>query len=430
MRHIRKISIDSTSLLKKQLLQWGSTHEVVMWLDSNDYSQDFSSYDAILAVNVESQLTSDYFRAFEELKTFQAQIKDWIFGYFSYDLKNDVEQLQSRNNDDLLFPDLFFFQPKKIFLIKDNSIELQYASSCSSEMDFDLKSIQSFDLSVNQTNRRSVSVQARMTKLDYINRVNQIKEHILRGDIYEANFCQEFYAHVSDLDPLLIFKQLNEMAKVPFATFFKRGDNYLISSSPERYLRKEGKLLISEPIKGTAKRSADIVEDSQLSRLLQTNKKERSENIMIVDLVRNDLSKVAKPGTVQVQNLCKVHAFEQVHQMISTITATMRDDVHPVDAIRASFPMGSMTGAPKVSAMTIIENFEISKRGLYSGAIGYFTPELDFDFNVVIRSILYNKNRSYLSYSVGSAITNQSDAEYEYEECLLKARALRSVLEK
>lgn len=162
---------------------------------------------------------------------------------------------------------------------------------------------------------------------------------------------------------------------------------------------------------------------------LAKDEKERSENIMIVDLVRNDLSKTAVKGSVKVEELCKVYSFDQVHQMISTVTSQIEENTHPIDVIKSTFPMGSMTGAPKISAMKIIENLEETKRGLYSGAVGYITPRGDFDFNVVIRSILYNHTQKYISFSVGSAITSKSDPLKEYEECLVKAKAMHEVLQ-
>ena len=200
-------------------------------------------------------------------------------------------------------------------------------------------------------------------------------------------------------------------------------------SSPERYLCKRGSELISQPIKGTAGRNADPNKDRQVIFELQNDLKERSENIMITDLVRNDLSKIASKGSVEVVELCKVYSFKQVHQMISTITAKVSGSTNPVMCIENTFPMGSMTGAPKLSAMQIIESLENTKRGLYSGSIGYFEPKGDFDFNVVIRSILYNSEKPYVSFSVGSAITAQATPEKEYEECLLKAKAMRETLE-
>src|SRR5690606_11612821 len=253
--------------------------------------------------------------------------------------------------------------------------------------------------------------------------------HIHRGDVYEANFCQEFYALNAVIDPVQTYNKLNSISKPPFATFLKMDDKYLLSASPERYLKKEGKKIISQPIKGTAKRADTALEDDLFRFSLENDPKERSENIMIVDLVRNDLSRIAKKGSVKVKELCKVYTFEQVHQMISTVEAEVEDHIHPVEIIKATFPMGSMTGAPKISAMKVIEEVEETKRGLYSGAVGYFKPSGDFDFNVIIRSILYNKTEKYVSYSVGSAITSKSTPEKEYEECLVKAKAMKQVLE-
>lgn len=256
-----------------------------------------------------------------------------------------------------------------------------------------------------------------------------MQQHIALGDIYEANFCQEFYAENTQIEPLSTFWRLNVISEPPFACFLKINRHFLLSASPERYLQRKGNTVISQPIKGTAKRSQNPEKDEQLKTELKQNPKERSENVMIVDLVRNDLSHFATKGSVKVTELCKVYTFKQVHQLISTIEATVNENTSSVDLIRSTFPMGSMTGAPKVSAMKIIEQLEATKRGLYSGAVGYFAPNGDFDFNVVIRSILYNAERQYVSFSVGSAITAKSAAEREYDECLIKAKAMRKVLE-
>ena len=251
----------------------------------------------------------------------------------------------------------------------------------------------------------------------------------MRGDIYEANFCQEFYSEHAEIDPLQTYLQLNSISNPPFATFARFHQHYLISASPERYLQKKGQQIISQPIKGTAARAGDSEVDHKLVERLQSDPKERSENVMIVDLVRNDLSKVAKKGSVEVEELCKVYTFQQVHQMISTVKAELEEGIPAVEVVRSCFPMGSMTGAPKISAMKIIEELEETKRGVYSGAAGYFDPQQDFDFNVVIRSILYNEEEKYVSFSVGSAITAGSIPQKEYEECLLKAKALLEVLQ-
>ena len=271
-------------------------------------------------------------------------------------------------------------------------------------------------------------IQQRISKESYINKVSKILEHIHRGDIYEANFCMEFFIDNANINPLEKFLKLNEISKSPLAVFFKNNTHFLLSASPERYLKKEGELVISQPIKGTAKRFLDAIEDEKSKSELASDPKERTENIMISDLVRNDLSRTAQKGSVKVEELCGIYSFEQVHQMISTITSKLDQQYTVADVIKTTFPMGSMTGTPKVSVLKIIEELEETKRGLYSGAVGYFTPNSDFDFNVVIRSILYNQEKKYASFSVGSAITSQSIPKMEYEECLLKAKAMREVL--
>lgn len=419
-------TIDNPMLFKQQLVQWSQQFAEVVFLDSNAYHQKYSSFDCALAVDAFTSLKTDYQNAFEELQQYQQQSKDWLFGYLSYDLKNDTEKLSSNNLDGLYFPDLFFFQPKKLFLLKGNQLEIQYLRLCDDEIDTDFSSIQ-----INskfKIENSKLKIQQRISKEDYVEKVSKMLEYIHRGDIYEANFCMEFFSEDAELEPLEIYQKLNAISKPPFATFFKNQSQYLCCASPERYLKKEGTKIISQPIKGTAKRFSDKVSDENAKKELGLNPKERSENIMIVDLVRNDLSHTATKGSVEVAELCGIYTFEQVHQMISTVVSNVEITTSAVEIIKTTFPMGSMTGAPKISAMNIIEELEETKRGLYSGAVGYFTPENDFDFNVVIRSILYNAKEKYLSFSVGSAITSLAVPEQEYEECLLKAKAMFEVL--
>jgi para-aminobenzoate synthetase component 1 len=299
---------------------------------------------------------------------------------------------------------------------------------CDDELEEDVQDIMSFENLKSQVSSLK-SLKQRISKESYLEKVAGMLEHIHRGDIYEANFCMEFYAEDAVIDPLDIYQRLNAISEPPFAVYFKNYRQYLLSASPERYIKKEGDKIISQPIKGTAKRSTDTAEDNAIKLELSLNEKERSENIMIVDLVRNDLSRTASKGSVEVEELCGSYTFKQVHHLISTVVSRVATGASPVDVIRTTFPMGSMTGAPKISAMQIIEKLEETKRGLYSGAVGYFTPESDFDFNVVIRSILYNEENKYVSFSVGSAITSLASPEMEYEECLLKAKAMRTVLE-
>ena len=427
MRTSKVFSVEEPQKFKEQLLSWSKQFQEIAWLDSNEYDSKTGEYEAILAVEAFTAIRTDYVNAFDKLKEYQETTADWIFGYLSYDLKNDVERLSSNNFDGLHFPDLYFFQPQKIIFIKDDKIEFHYLKMVDDEIDEDFERINKME-SQSRESHDPVEVNARISKDEYLEKIGLMLDHIHRGDIYEANFCQEFYSENVNIDPFNIYRSLNEISTPPFAAYLKLENFNLISASPERYLKKSGEKLLSQPIKGTARRAEDIEEDLKIAADLADDPKEQSENVMIVDLVRNDLSRIAKKGSVKVDELCKVYTFKQVHQLISSVTAEIAEDIPPVEALRTSFPMGSMTGAPKISAMKIIEKLEESKRGLYSGAVGYFTPDGDFDFNVVIRSILYNSENKYLSFSVGGAITAKSDPEKEYEECLLKAKAMREVL--
>ena len=440
MRTRKEYHLSNSTEFKKKLLNWSDQFEEIVWMDSNNYPQKTSNFDQILAVQAFTAIKTDAQGAFDRLQEYQESTKDWIFGYLSYDLKNDTENLTSNNFDGLQFPELYFFQPAKIFLIKDDKLELHYLKMVDDEMDDDFEEVNRYENGdvrgekvdhrdeILENRQQTEAINARISRVAYLQKVNKLLGYIHRGDLYEANFCQEFYAENMEIDPIGVFEKLNEISSSPFAVFLKLEKNYLLSASPERYLKKEGLKITSEPIKGTARRENDIMEDAKIAEALSKDSKEVSENVMIVDLVRNDLSKIAKRGSVKVEELCKVYSFNQVHQMISTISAEIEPQIPPVEILRATFPMGSMTGTPKISAMKIIEELEETKRGLYSGAVGYFTPDGDFDFNVVIRSILYSSKKKYVSFSVGGAITSKSIPELEYEECLLKAKAMRDSL--
>ncbi len=423
---IHKILINPDEF-KTQILTWAQQFREVVFFDSNNYPDQYSSYDCVLAVDAFTSIKTDYHNAFEDLKQYQQITKDWLFGYLSYDLKNNIEDLKSMNSDGLNFPDLFFFQPKKLFLLKENELQICYLNMCDDEVEDDFTEITESRKSELESQNQT-EIQQKISKENYITKVSKILEHIHRGDIYEANFCMEFFAKNAIINPLEKYFKLNEISKAPFSVFFKNNKHFLLSASPERYLKKNNENLISQPIKGTSKRFSNEIEDQKSKLELSQNPKERSENIMITDLVRNDLSRTAQKGSVKVEELCKVYSFLQVHQMITTISSKLNPEFSVIDALKTTFPMGSMTGAPKISAMQIIEDFEETKRGLYSGSVGYFTPNGEFDFNVVIRSILYNQVQKYVSFSVGSAITSLSIPEQEYEECMLKAAAMLQVL--
>lgn len=417
------ISIEGKTDLKYLLLDFFKQESNLLLLDGNTSMGD--AFDWMIAAGTVEELSVGEHNAFEALEAFHKKHEDWIFGSLSYDLKNGLENLSSDHSDGIEAPPLHFFLPKYLFQFKEQQLQVYKHEG---QEDFPLDSLKgiftSRDISFNG------QLKSKVPKGLYIDKVNQIKGHIKRGDIYEMNYCQEFYAEQTDLHALNAFKRLNEVSKAPFSCYFKLGDIHLLSASPERFIKKQGDRVVSQPIKGTRRRGRSVEEDEQLKKELLSNPKERSENVMIVDLVRNDLSRIAERDSVQVDELFGIYTFDQVHHMISTISCELRSGMGMKDVFEAAFPMGSMTGAPKIRAMKLIEAFEETRRGLYSGAVGYITPEGDFDFNVVIRSIQYNAINKYLSFMVGSAITMGSDAELEYEECLVKAKALFEVLEK
>ena len=413
---------------KLQLLHWSKRYSTTVVLDSNDYAHLEKDYDFILATDAHTVVQSQNQDDLDSLQTHLHSNPDWLFGFLSYDLKNQLENLQSQNLDHLNFPELFFFQPKRLWVIKDNRVEAHYLSPYQPNDDWE--QIMSTSDQYADSFEKEISMQHRISKADYLAKTHALQQHIARGDIYEVNFCIELYAEDANIEPHTLFQELNKKAKSPFSAFVQIDNKYLLSSSPERFLKRVGNRLISQPIKGTAQRHIDMVKDAAEASQLQKSEKERAENTMIVDLVRNDISRIATKGSVQVEELCKVYPFAHVHQMISTVVAELQTETQVSDAIAACFPMGSMTGAPKVRAMQLIEQYEETKRGLYSGAVGYIDPNGDFDFNVVIRSLLYRKDAEYLSLQVGSALTANSNPINEYEECLLKAKGILEVLSK
>jgi len=422
MQFQEHINISNSEQVKYGLVDSFKEVSNVLLLDGNTTETD--SFEWILAVGSVDEISIGMEAAFDALQNFYDKHKDWMFGSLSYDLKNGLEDLKSTHPDGIQFPDLHFFVPQYLFVFKDNQLAVHHHES-QKAFDLDVLSRVFEDSGIGFVS----SINHRVMKEVYIRNVNKIKQHLQRGDIYEMNYCQEFFAENSKLNTLETFKRLNTISKAPFSCYYKVGERYLLSTSPERYIKKVGSKIISQPIKGTRKRGADLVEDERLKIELYEDQKERSENVMIVDLVRNDLSKIAKKNSVKVDELFGVYTFDQVHQMISTITCEVEKQTTLKEIFEATFPMGSMTGAPKISAMNLIEKFEKTKRGLYSGAVGYISPTGDFDFNVVIRSIQYNALKMYLSFMVGGAITMGSVAELEYQECLVKAKALFEVLE-
>jgi para-aminobenzoate synthetase component 1 len=413
---------ENIELFKRKALQWAASSETACYFDSNGFTDPYSAFDALIAAGVASDLTESSGSPFESLDALLQNNRDWILGYLGYDLKNEIENLSSSNQDSLSFPDLYFFKPLHLIQIKGDKVQIISPAADAIVEEIEGTSLKKTPFAF------SGKIESRFSPAEYKETVSRLKEHIQRGDIYEATLCQEFYAEQCEFEPLIAFNLLNRISPTPFATFFKFKNRYIISATPERFLSRRQSKLISQPIKGTIKRSDDPHEDQFLRTTLKENVKEQSENVMIVDLVRNDLTKCAVPGSVKVEELFGIYSFEQVHQMISTVVCEVGPNRSNVEIIKSAFPMGSMTGAPKISAMTLIEKYEKSKRGIFSGAVGYFAPNGDFDFNVIIRTLLYNAENKYLSFQVGGAITIDSDPDKEYEECLLKAQAIRKTL--
>ncbi|GAB3735681.1 aminodeoxychorismate synthase component I [Spirosoma lituiforme] len=437
-----RVSVEDLSGWRWQALAWAIAEEAhedgfVAFLTNNgiDYPNDPFPNRLFVGAKRVVSFTEDALAgrdAFDILQQAHREKPSYLVGYLGYDLKNQLEPLTSRNPDRLQFPNAYFVEPAWIIDFEKSDV-LGDALIIQGEGDTGalLKQLRLFhpDASPVSSPALPASIQCRVTPDEYIATVRRIQEHIRAGDVYELNYCIEFFArNAGHLDPLATYRALNERSPMPFSNFMKMGDRYVMGASPERFLKKTGYQLLSQPIKGTIRRGQTPEEDEALRAYLLHSEKERAENLMIVDLVRNDLARSAETGSVGVDELFGIYGFQQVFQMISTVSATLHERVSWTEAIRNAFPMGSMTGAPKIRSMQLIDELEVSRRGVYSGAIGFVTPNADFDFSVVIRTLLYNAQNQYASFSVGSAITYDAEPEQEWEECLLKARAIREVL--
>lgn len=336
----------------------------------------------------------------------------WLFGYIGYDMKDEINSLHSSNKPMYKAPALYMMEPTVLFKIADGKIEQLLGEPIT----IDFETNDTSDASINNISRL-------ISKNEYVSNVKKIKWHIKEGDFYELNYSYPFSAKLRG-DHYGLYKKMRVVNPVPFGSYLELENFSVCCSSPERFLKNNDGQLISEPIKGTAGRSADPDEDRRLRDELK-NAKNEAENLMIVDLVRHDMSQVSMPGSVRVSKLYDIQAFDTVYQLISRIEGQLKKGTDPVDAIRACFPMGSMTGAPKLRVMKHIEELEAYKRGIYSGSIGYFTPDGDFDFNVVIRTAIIQGET--ILYPVGGAITGDSDPSAEWEETQIKAKTITSL---
>lgn len=399
------------------MLNWANRFNIFSFLDNNGYDFEPPAFDWVLAAGAHDIVINQHAVDFQALQSFHANQNSWIFGHLNY---------PSGQMDDLDFPAAFFFAPKVILKRTGSEIYIETSGEDPATV---IAAIQAIDTNESVAAPAHLTIQSRYTKEDYIQKIEGLKQHIQRGDCYEINFCQDYYIENATIHPIHLYQQLMEVSPNPFSALYKWNDSYCLCASPERFLQKSGALVTSQPIKGTTKRNlSDAIADAASRMHLQQSEKEKSENVMIVDLVRNDLSRVCERGSVEVKELFGIYSYPQVHQMISTIQGRVSESLPWTEVVKACYPMGSMTGAPKVKVMDLIEQFETVPRGLFSGSIGYVTPEGDFDFNVVIRSLFYEANKKRLSFKVGSGITIKSDPLLEYEECILKASAILQIL--
>ena len=451
------------------MLSWASRFNICCFLDNHSYSLPYHSEECLCGVDAAAMVLAEAGEdALGQLEQFARQHKDWIFGHVGYDVAEETEPVgevfshvqkrqakpgviegwKEQTNAGILpdrigFPDLFFFVPVVVVRLQKESIEIGSIGRNPAEILDEIRKEKvdgpdhrpaSTETKVGpgappSTGQYVPQFRARFSREEYLGTVETLRGHILRGDCYEINFCQEFYSQPATIDPLAVWRALSEVSPNPFSAFYRIDDRYLLCASPERYLKKEGSRLLSQPIKGTSRRFPEDALADQASRdALFHSAKDRSENVMVVDLVRNDLSRICEPGTVRVDELYGVYGFPQVYQMISTVSGELTSAMGLGDVFKAAFPMGSMTGAPKRSVVKLIHEYERTRRGIFSGTVGYIRPDGDFDLNVVIRSLLYNSKDSYLSYLVGSGITWYSDPAQEYEECMVKAEGMKRAL--
>jgi para-aminobenzoate synthetase component 1 len=418
--------IDNPSSFKVQLLHWSNQFEVCTLLDNHAYNSSYGALDCIAAAGPLAFISLDQVNAIAVNEFIQTHSGEWIFAHFNYEYHRITKPNTKVNLTG--FPLAYLYTPAVVIELTENKVTIQTDSDHPQQV-FD--QVSSFKLPVTDANNEALttSITPFISKASYLENIHKILALIRRGDFYEINYCQAFEVEHLSAHPVNVYANLTDISPTPFACFYKNSSDYLLCASPERYLQKKGNQLISQPIKGTIKRNVENDADDKLQvEALKNSSKDKSENVMVVDLVRNDLSRICEQGSVEVSELFGIYSFPQVHQMISTITGKLASNTLFSEILEATFPMGSMTGAPKKSVMETIDALEPTKRGLYSGTVGYLNPAGDFDFNVVIRSIFYNSDTKKASYGVGGGITIYSDPEKEYEECLLKAAAIKKVL--
>ncbi len=411
------------------ILEWAVQHEKVSFLQH----QNFNTQNNIQGINQNYQFLLGFSYSenidlkiitIEQLNNSLSINCDWHMGFVSYEYGLSVHQIRSRQIAPKTFDTISFFIPDVVIYQSKSHVYIESKQS----LDLLIFEHQVLNHPKNKVDKKLSPFIPTTSKQKYIDDVNKIKDHIQIGDVYELNYCQNFNAKNCIISPYETYQKLVQISPMPFSAFISDFGRYALCASPERFMMRKGETIISQPIKGTIRKTSDELQNRDLAQQLYSNQKERAENVMIVDLVRNDLSRIAQKGTVKVDELFGIYEFSQLFQMISTVSAIQKKGITLQQCFDALFPMGSMTGAPKHRALELIDRYEDAARGLYSGSIGYVAPNGDFDFNVVIRTLFYDKLEQELSFSVGSAITILADAEQEYNECLLKSKAILEAL--
>jgi para-aminobenzoate synthetase component 1 len=412
---------DDEAIIKLKMLNWVQQFSIFVYLDNNNYQHEPNRFEALASFSPNATPISHIPN--------EASIADYFhFGHITYDHKNAIDKkLTSRHSSNVIFDECAFYRGDTVVYIPYGRHELIITSFINHTQDI-LSALLATEVPAMGA-APLLQWQHRFNKDDYIATVEAIRNHIIEGDCYELNLCAESFAENITLAPVELFQRLNARNPSPFACCYRVNHSYLIGASPERFLFRNDNCLISQPIKGTSKRGATPVEDEIIKNALVQNEKERAENVMITDLVRNDLAKSCIPGSINVPELCGLYTLPQVHQLISTVSGSVQKEVSTKQIIEHAFPMGSMTGAPKQIVMQLIDQYERSRRNIYSGTVGYILPNGNFDFNVNIRSLVYNAANGYLSYHAGGAITYDSVPEQEWEEIRLKARAMEQLFQ-
>lgn len=422
-----------------------------IFLDSSKKESEFSLY-SFIGINPFKKFTSignkifidenlvmgDPFKKLEELiESYKIDYKSDIpflggaIGYFSYDIGRVIEEIPASAKNDVDIPDSYFLFYDNV-IIFDLINKKTYISALGIKEDSD-NSISKIEQKIIEYRKEDLNIIldkktefiSNFSKEEYINSVKKVKDYIEEGHTYIANLTQRFQCDFNS-DPFNTYISLRNINKAPFSCYLNLENFQIISSSPERFLKVLNNKVETRPIKGTRPRGRNKLEDDRNKEELLNSEKDKSELLMIVDLERNDLSKVCKPFTVKVTELFKLEEYATVFHLVSTVIGELKDDISSVKCIKECFPGGSITGAPKIRSMEIIEELEGVRRGIYTGAIGYFDLRGNCDFNIVIRTILTKNNKAY--FGVGGGITIESEEEMEYEETLDKAKALMRVL--